>query len=109
MTGRSIRSAGITIRVATARIPGVGVMVGDADGDGLGLPDGDGDGEPDTGLWLGSRVTSTGVSDGSGPAVVGSAYDSRPPVSSITPSAVRSAGTTRYRRRSTSSSIGAAM
>src|SRR5215210_5287411 len=122
MTGRSMSKAGTTTRVATARVPGFKVGSGVACGVGLapadedGLAETDGDAESDgtadgvalafaTSLGLGSRVSMTGVSLGSGPAVVGSAYDNRPPVSSITPKAVRSAGTTRMRRRSQRSAI----
>ena len=104
MTGKSIFIAGITIRVATARVPGLIVMAGEGEIDGLGetlgLPDGDTDAVADgetlgDGEGRGGRVISTGVSEGIGPAVVGSAYERRPPVSSITPIAVSSAGTTR--------------
>jgi hypothetical protein len=80
-------------------------MIGDALGLGetLGLELGLGEGElddetlgrGDAAAGEGVSVISTGVSEGSGPAVVGSAYEIRPLVSSITPIAVSSAGITR--------------
>ena len=90
-------SAGMTTRVACPGVPGL-VGSGVADGasgtapaDSLGASS-DGDGAVDGG-------SSTEEGDGSttAPAVVGSAYERSPAVSSTTPSAVRSAGSRRVR------------
>ena len=93
ITGRSIRIDGTTTRVATTRPPGFALLVADGDGesegDALGGGDAHGDGEA-----LGSS-TVTGLSEGTGPAVAGSVYERRPPVSNITLNAVTSAGMTR--------------
>jgi len=90
--GRSMSRPGTTTRVATARVPGlsvgsgVGWGVGLAEGERLGEPLGDvlgeslGDGDTDgeglaiaTSVASGGSVSMTGVSLGTGPAVVGSA------------------------------------
>src|SRR5215218_10042044 len=101
MIGRSMSRAGTTTRVAISRPDGweVGSGVAAGETEGSCEPDGDGHGDGVAGCWV--AVTSDGASKTSGvgstpvPAVVGSAYVSRPAVIRTTPSAVRSAGTIR--------------
>ncbi len=90
MTGRSIRSAGTTTRVATRSTTAVGDALG-------------GGGEADSGgnvgrAKVGVGATATIVGDGedaSSPAAP--VYDNRPPAISDTPVAVRIAGRRRLR------------
>ena len=90
-------SAGTTTRVACPGVPGLvgsGVAVGASDGPARPLgASSDGDGAVDGGS------STDGPGDGSttAPAVVGSAYERSPAVSSTTPSAVSSAGSRRVR------------
>src|SRR5262245_19336426 len=85
--------AEITIRVATRSAGNV------ASGVGLGAVDPLGAGVWVGGAAVGGSVTIVGLSDGSGPASTGAEYVSRPIVRNATPSAVRTAGTRRVRRR----------
>src|SRR5215210_4339804 len=92
MIGRSIFSAGMTTRVATA------VVWADGDGPTDGEPDGGTDESGRVAVGLGSPPMTIGVSSGGGVGSTAPVYVSRPPAISETPVAVSNAGRRRFRR-----------